>query len=95
MTPVNFTTTYGDEVIEPNSQREFELFGELLREVDKSLQDGASHVVPGLFHDELNKLRSAVMTLSSKSLKIADDLKRWDGDMEKALEEARYRGDIK
>lgn len=76
--------------IEPNSEATYRATENVLRTIDRMLQDlGAA--VPDVLNDEVNALRHKVIGLAGDAGAVRRDLARWDGDHDKAMAERDFR----
>lgn len=85
------TTLYLDGVpIEPNSEDTYKVTENVLRTIDRMLEDLAP-AVPDVLRDDLNALRNKAMGMASDAGLVRRDLRRWDGDHDKAMAERDFR----
>lgn len=77
-----------------NSQAAYEHIAVLLWKVEGMLQDNEA-IVPTILRDDFMKLRGHARDLASDASQVTADLKRWNGDHEKALAERNWRNNAR
>jgi hypothetical protein len=87
MTVETFISEGGQPVTEA---RLYQVVTETLTRIDRELQN-IGVLVPSPLRDGYNKAHSVLRDVLTDAAGICEDLKRWDGDVDKALAERDFR----